>query len=694
MRVIRSLLEAALGFRMEGRTTRVVAFAKRPAWQDLLSLIIVVAALCMGAPLCGAAAERTLLPANRGPVIVVLDASGSMAAALGKETRLDAARRILLDTLSLFPADRQVGLVAYGHRRKSDCRDIETLQNLGPVDIPGIRAALSSLRAKGKTPLSGALRHGAQLLPQGGGTIMLVSDGLETCQEDPCAVAAALRKANAALVINVVGFGLAKGEMKGLACIAEQGGGRAIETSNANNLKQALETLTGPETTDGAVTDKSSAEPEQKPVDPPPVTPKPVLLRAMVGNNAVPGAILFTVIKAGGEIAYSGKGTEVTPSLVPGNYTVRLSSGNVQAEKALAVTGDVDEHHDIPLDASLVRLSLIAAKGLEIADTDIKGDPAWTLVPKDGQAPAVLDAVIAPETLLAPGRYEVLASIGEFRTSTAINAVAGKDVLGIADLKLGKITLEAGLPGVDAVIESGTGLSWTLASQAGIPDKTAEAIPRPTFLVPAGSYTARLAIAGAVMDMPVQAEAGATKVARLDLPSAELALEGSLGPGAPGFTDWRDATWTVKPVRLIGDAKAGAALEGKAEALPRLTLLPGEWDVTLISGQAQATRTLFLPPGVKIQERIELSAARLAISAAPDAGAPPPVNVLISIFAAQADGGFAEKPVVEVGTSRDYSLILPAGRYRIDAADEQGRKGTATLDLPQGQSLKTGIPLK
>lgn len=660
----------------------------------MLGLMMTVAVLLLGVAPQGAAEERTLLPANRDPVIVVLDASGSMAAALGAETRLDAARRILLDTLSLFPADRPVGLVAYGHRRKSDCRDIETLRNLAPVDMGAIRQALAPLRAKGKTPLSGALRHASRLLPQGGGTIMLVSDGLETCDEDPCAVAASLRKANAALVIHVVGFGLAKGEMKGLACIAEQGGGRAIETRNASGLKQALETLTDPKAAEGAARDTAPAHPQVKPADPPPPTPKPVRLRAMVGSQAVPGAVLFTVVKGGGETVYSGKGTEVTPSLVKGRYTVGLSAGNVEARHALIVTGDVDEHHDVPLKAGLVRLSLVAAKGLAIADTDVKGDPAWTLVPKDGQAPAVLDAVIAPETLLAPGRYDVVASIGAFRASTTIDVVAGKAVQGVADLQLGKITLEAGLPGVDAAIESGTGLSWTLAGQAGIPGRTAEAMPRPTFLVPAGSYTAGLAIAGAVIEKPVQVEAGTTKTARLDLPSAELMLEGSLGPGASSFTDWRDATWTVRPAKLIGDTQAGAALENKAEASPRLTLFPGEWDVTLTSGQATTTRRLSLPPGAKMQERIELSAARLLISAAPAAGEPPPVNVLISIFAAKPDGSYAEKPVGEVGTRRDYSIILPAGRYRIDATDEQGRKGTATVDLREAQSLETGIPLK
>ncbi|MFP5077723.1 vWA domain-containing protein [Rhizobium sp. YIM 134829] len=644
----------------------------------------------------GEAGDRAALPVGRGPVIVVLDASGSMAAKLGRETRLDAARRILLDTLSLFPIDRPVGLVAYGHRRKSDCRDIETIRGLAPVDLAAIRQALEPLRAKGKTPLSGALRHAAGLLPAGGGTIMLVSDGLETCREDPCAVAEALKKAQAGLVIHVVGFGLSEGEMKRLSCIAERGGGQAIETRNAEGLERALKTLTQPPQAADTGSDARPAptEPVREPSASPPPTRKPVLLRGVVGKKTVPGAVLFTVVDAKGETVYSGKGTEVSPSLAPGRYRLHLAGSNIDMETALTVAGQPDERHEIPLKGGLVRLSVVAAPGLSLADTDLKGDPTWTLAPRAGQAPATLEGVLAPEAMLAPGSYTATVSLGGFSATTDINVREGNTVESVLDLQLGKLTLEAALPGETTPIETGAGLSWTLAGQADTAPLTAEALARPTFLVSAGAYTARLAIAGAVIEQAVTAEAGATKTVRLDLPSAELVLEGSLGPDAPSFTDWRDATWTVRPVQLIGNAQAGAALENKAEALPHLTLLPGDWAVTLTSGAASVTRRLTLAPGAKARERLDVGAARLSISAMPEPGAPAPLNVVISIFATTTEGGFAEKPVAEAGTSRDYAIILPAGRYRINAADEQGRKGAATIDLPEGQSLEMRIALK
>lgn len=150
----------------------------------------------------------------------------------------------------------------------------------------------------------------------------------------------------------------------------------------------------------------------------------------------------------------------------------------------------------------------------------------------------------------------------------------------------------------------------------------------------------------------------------------------------------------MRPVRLIGDIQAGPALEDQLEAAPSLVLTPGEWAVTLVSGAARVTRTITLASGAKGRERLDLAAGRLSISAQPAPGSTPPANVLLSIFPAKADGGFAETSIVQVGTPRDYATILPSGRYRVDAADEQGRKGAAAIDLMTGESVERSIDLK
>ncbi len=641
-----------------------------------------------------ALAETLPATSAQSPIVIVLDASGSMAARLGDEARLDAARRAVMETLTTLAPGRQVGLVAYGHRRKGDCADIETLSPVGAVDLPALKTALDGLRARGKTPLSEAMRQGASLLPAGGGTVMVVSDGLETCAADPCDVAAAIHAAQANVIFHIVGFGLAEGEMGNLACIAENSGGQAVEASDAAGLAEALTSLTD------AVSPPSDeevapAESTPEPAAPPPPTPKPVSLRAMVGAEDTPGPVLFTVVSEAGETVYEGAGTTVTPDLVPGDYTVRVTSGNVRSESPVTVTGAADEQHEVPLEAGLVHLSVVAAKDLTIADTDLKGSPAWTLVPLGGQEPASVDTVLSPELMLAPGSYRVDVTLGGFGASADLDVATGAETELTLDLGLGKITLEAAVPGTETALESGSGLSWSLVPKAGTLEPfSAEAVAKPTFLVSAGDYEAHLRIGGADIAQDVTIEPGQSATARIDLPSAQLTLSGALGPDAPVFTDWRDASWTVRPVALIGGAKANAALENQAEASPSLVLTPGDWEITLVSGAASVTKRVTLAPGAMAQERIEVDAARLVLSAAPEDGATAPLNVVLSVFAVAEDGSVADTPIAEAGTSRDYALILPAGRYRIDALDETSRKASDEVDLAAGAETSLSLVLR
>ena len=79
-----------------------------------------------------------------------------------------------------------VGLLVYGSksaREKKDCSDIDLLRPVQPVIARAIDAALARLSPRGMTPIGASLRHGAEALQgqPGQSTIVLVSDGTETC---------------------------------------------------------------------------------------------------------------------------------------------------------------------------------------------------------------------------------------------------------------------------------------------------------------------------------------------------------------------------------------------------------------------------------------------------------------------------------------------------------------------------------
>ncbi len=66
-------------------------------------------------------------PAASGNIIFILDASGSMWGQVGGFAKITIARDVLTSLIKELPDNATVGLVAYGHRRKGDCDDVEEL---------------------------------------------------------------------------------------------------------------------------------------------------------------------------------------------------------------------------------------------------------------------------------------------------------------------------------------------------------------------------------------------------------------------------------------------------------------------------------------------------------------------------------------------------------------------------------------
>ena len=181
---------------------------------------------------------------NKANLVVILDGSGSMWGLVGAERKIAAAKRVMGEVLKDVPAHMRMGFVAYGHRRKGDCRDIETIGTLGTAP-DRIASAVKRIQPTGKTPISDALRHASKLLQQSDApsTILLVSDGIETCQGDPCAIAKELRASGIKLVIHTVGFGVGDKAARQLQCIAKEGGGNYYPAHDSAALQKALFTV-------------------------------------------------------------------------------------------------------------------------------------------------------------------------------------------------------------------------------------------------------------------------------------------------------------------------------------------------------------------------------------------------------------------------------------------------------------------
>lgn len=175
----------------------------------------------------------------------ILDGSGSMWGRIGGEPKIVIAKEVMSGLIQDHPERVDSGLTVYGHRRKGDCSDIEHLIPVGPLDRASAIKRVEGIQPKGKTPIAASINQAVEAVKgrEGAATIVLVSDGLETCGQDPCGLTEKLKATGVAFTLHSVGFDVSEQETNQLTCIATAGGGRYFPASSAEALREALTTV-------------------------------------------------------------------------------------------------------------------------------------------------------------------------------------------------------------------------------------------------------------------------------------------------------------------------------------------------------------------------------------------------------------------------------------------------------------------
>ncbi|WP_294955325.1 VWA domain-containing protein [Sulfurovum sp.] len=188
----------------------------------------------------------TSVPAAESPrAVIIFDASGSMWGQIHGKPKIAIAREALKNVVREWNPNVELGLTVYGHRRKGDCNDIETVIPVGRVDKNKVIDTVMKIQPKGKTPISRSLRKAANELKftEEKATIILISDGKETCDPDPCGTAKELEKEGIDFVTHVIGFNVDKKTDKQLECIAHATGGAYFSAKNAAALNKAMKSI-------------------------------------------------------------------------------------------------------------------------------------------------------------------------------------------------------------------------------------------------------------------------------------------------------------------------------------------------------------------------------------------------------------------------------------------------------------------
>lgn len=367
---------------------------------------------------CAAPAFAQGAPAfAQGKTMLVLDGSGSMWGQIGGVTKIEIARDVLRDVLGTIPADTELGLVVYGHRREKTCTDIEVAVPVGAGTAEQISRFADNVNPKGMTPLSDAVRVAAEELkyktqPT---NIVLVTDGIETCHVDPCAVAEQLEKQGIDLTVHVVGFGISDEEGRQVACLAERTGGRYLSAGDASELSEALTMTVAPEPATVPEDAENSSTHQDEAAAPAPAKVERNLVCVaklsedappMAGNEAVEWE--FFPLEEDGNPAKAPEArindSVCRTHLAPGRYLARARLGDIVVEQPIMVSDDRVTQVEVVFNAGKVT---VTAKNAA-SDTQPMEDARLTVATRDGliKGRGRLSAFVSAGPVTAIGRTE------------------------------------------------------------------------------------------------------------------------------------------------------------------------------------------------------------------------------------------------------------------------------------------------
>lgn len=180
------------------------------------------------------------------PLIVIYDASGSMWGQIDGKSKMEIAREVLSNTVGKLPEGQKIGLVVYGHRDKGDCRDVEFLVDYQTGDKATFITSVSTIKPLGMTPLaySATVVFDHLRETKSKATIILVTDGIESCDGNLCEVVQAAKADGIDFKMHIVGFGLKDEDTTELTCASDAGDGLYYDATNASSLSSVLQRAT------------------------------------------------------------------------------------------------------------------------------------------------------------------------------------------------------------------------------------------------------------------------------------------------------------------------------------------------------------------------------------------------------------------------------------------------------------------
>jgi Ca-activated chloride channel family protein len=608
-----------------------------------------------------AAAERA---------IIVLDASGSMWGEINGAAKMTIARDTLRSVLGKLPDTLELGLIAYGHRDKGRCDDIELLVPPATGTGAAIAEAAAALSPKGKTPISEAVKRAAEGLryTEEKATVILITDGIETCDADPGAVATALEQAGVDLTVHVVGFGLSSEEGAKVACLAENTGGTYYSADNAEGLGEALSVTVAetvappPPSAEEAVVDKTLRVTSRPAADAPPYTGADGIAYdayPVTANGRAENAVATE---------YGGNGSAAEFDLPAGRYVVVARKDLAEGEATVDLVDGTLATADIVLDAAVIKAQAMATE----TEPETSDGVAWDVTDESGET----DRSYGPTRTITvnAGGVTVAAGLGSASAVIAVTVAPGETravtlVLGAGHLVLrGKRSAEA------ADFDESARFDVT-----GAGGETFTSYGEAKFDLPAGDYTVKATIGEATAETTVAIAAGRTTEEEIIVATGRLVAHALFAEGGP--------TVTAGPRFDVLASEPGA--DGEREVLATsyddgaaFDLPPGKYVLKASSDEAAGEAVFELKAGAPLEVSVVLDAGILALAA--------PGGDRLDILSAKKDI-YGKQTELATTYGESWVIALPAGDYAARVTKPDGSEETAAFSIKPGERTEITV---
>ena len=207
-------------------------------------IIVIIFVQLLGFQVLSQKIEKPVPPENR--ILFIFDASQSMHGNWESDKKINIARKYLTQLIdSLENVDNvKMALRVFGHQSDvppQDCNDTKLEVPFKDNNAPEIRQKLRYLTPRGTTPIANSL-----ILAEGDfppcsncrNIIILITDGVEACDGDPCQASMSLQKKGIVLKPFIIGIGIDPNFEKTFECV-----GQFYNTPNEKKFSEVLEVV-------------------------------------------------------------------------------------------------------------------------------------------------------------------------------------------------------------------------------------------------------------------------------------------------------------------------------------------------------------------------------------------------------------------------------------------------------------------